>query len=352
MLGVRDIDVDDARSYYIHGTKAVKILREMEVDARKGVFGDREVVLALTLGLSLMTFDLLDSGLWAHEMCRFTLGLVERRYYSFSGERRGGVWTHRAGRDLVVDAGLVPFVCMDVSNCLMRRQLPLCRLELRSDKEQWVDRYLGLCGPLLAVLFDLCRLSHRLGTLEALSQSLAVPARVAILAELEEIAGTIIQWNPQIPEPLALASTPDEVSGIQAQARIYKTLTLLVIHRLRYGFGTQDDEARQLSRTILNEIDGVYTRQRTASPNGNVQTSLVDHRLRFPFFIAAVELEDLGERTRALGTLRNAACNIIYPQVTERMGQALAFAWNFRDRRRCTHWSDLVPSSMPPFVLF
>jgi hypothetical protein len=28
----------------------------------RGLFGDREVVLALTLGLSLMTFHLLDSG--------------------------------------------------------------------------------------------------------------------------------------------------------------------------------------------------------------------------------------------------------------------------------------------------
>jgi hypothetical protein len=86
----------------------------------------------------------------------------------------------------VVDAGLVPFVCIDVFNCLMRRQVPLCRLELGSNEEQWVDRYLGLCGPLLAVLFDLCRLSHRLGILETLRQSLAAPAKPAVLAELQK----------------------------------------------------------------------------------------------------------------------------------------------------------------------
>lgn len=351
--GAWDMDPDDARSYYVHGTKAVEILRKMEGDVGTGRFGDREAVLAMTLGFGLMTFDLLDSGLWSHEVCRFTLGMLEHGYHSSSSERKEGIWTHRVGATPMVDAGLVPFVCMDVFNCVVSRQMPLCRLEMGAmghDEAHWVDRYIGLCGPILAVLFDICRLSYQLGTLGTSSQSRAGRTRAEILAELEDIANTVLSWDPRILESFALASAPEDVRRLRAQASIYRTTTLLTIHRLRYGFGERDDDARQLSQTIFAEIDGIDAC--TRSPDGQSGNAQADCRLRFPFFIAAVEVVDRAERIQALNKLRAAVWSSLYPQATGRLGHALTAVWYARDWERCTHWFDLASTTMPPFVLF
>ncbi|KAK4038187.1 hypothetical protein C8A01DRAFT_48180 [Parachaetomium inaequale] len=331
--------------------KAVKVLRGVEVQAREGRMGIREVVLVLTLGLGLVTFDLSDSGLWAHEVCRFTLGLVERGYYSSRGAIKGGIWVHQAGRVFEVDDALLPPLSMDVYNCLVRRQIPICRLEMGHDEGKRVDKYLGLCGPLLAMLFDICRLSHQLRPSGDPSQTLDAKARDEILGELDGIEDTVLEWDPQVPELFALAASPDEVRGVQGQARIYKIMTLLIIHRLRYAFGTQDDNAYELSQTILAEIEKVYARPST--PGGYVKNSTgqFDYRLSLPFFIAAIELEDPSERIRALDRLQSVVCRKIYPRVVEQLGQALKFVWEARDWQYCTHWFDLLSTGIVPFIL-
>lgn len=322
----------------------------MEADVGGGRLGNREVVSALTLGLGLVTFDLLDSGLWAHEICRFTLSLVRRGLHLPCDEGDGGIWVHGVGKESEVDAGLVPLVCMDVFNCFARRQMPLCRLEMNHDGEQRVDKYLGLCGPLLTMLFDICRLNHQLGALETSNQRLAASTRAEIFRELGDIGDKVLVWNPRVPEAFAFTTPPEEVWRIQAQAEIYRAVALLIIHRLRYGSGTQDEEACRLSKTILADIEKVYAH----APPSDDQAENVgfDCRLAFPFFVAATEVEDPGERIHTLDRLPSVVCEEIYSRVIEQLRQALTFIWDARDWRCCTHWFDLVPTSIPPFVLF
>jgi hypothetical protein len=319
----------------------------MERDAKEGRFGTREVVLALTLGLGVMMFESMDSGLWALQICRFTLGMVERAY-RVPGEERAGVWMHQAGRAPDVDEALVPLVFMDVCNCVVRRQMPVCRLEMGHDRP---DKSMGVCGPLLAVLFDICRVSVELRTVGTLGQGLAATSRAALLDELSDIEDAVVRWDPPTPEA-AVAFSLDEIRGMMIQAKVFKVATLLIIHRLRYGFGRRDDEAKQLARIILRDIDKICAVP--PPPGGQFEDSTPQHdyRLRLPFFVAAIEVEDPTERLQTLDQLRGVVSEHMYPHPFARLREALPFAWDFRDRRRrCTHWADLLPRTTPPFVI-
>ncbi|KAK3306150.1 uncharacterized protein B0T15DRAFT_219141 [Chaetomium strumarium] len=353
-----------------HGAKAVMTLRRMEselVANGAGGLGDQQAVLALTLGLGLVTFDLLDSGRWAHEVCRFTLGLVERGYNSNNNNtrrRRGGekkeeeeeeeeewVWRHRTGRVPEVDAWLMPLVWMDVVNCLVLGQVPVCRLEVSTEASRGVDKYVGVCGELLAPLYDLCRLRHELRTLGSQCQGHAATARATLLRELENIEDTVVKWDPRAPEHFSLASTPDELQAIETQAKIFRAATLLVIHRLRYGFGLRDEESRQLRQAILTDIDtlclGISPGRSRAEDNGPP----LDYRLSLPFFIAAIEVQDPGRRIHILDMLPRIMCQTIYPEVSERLRQALVLSWEVWDRRCDLNCFELLPPGTPPPLL-
>jgi hypothetical protein len=331
---------------YSHGARAVEVLRRMERDAKEGRFGTREVVLALTLGLGVMMFESMDSGLWALQICRFTLGMVERAY-RLPGQERTGVWVHQAGRAPDVDEALVPLVFMDVCNCVVRGQMPICRLEMGHDRP---DKSLGVCGPLLAVLFDICRVSRELRAVGTRSQGLAASSRAALLAELSDIEEALLRWDPPIAEAAA-GFSPDETRGVLIQAKVFRAATLLIIHRLRYGFGRRDAEAKQLAQIILRDIAKICPV--TPPPRGHFEDSSPQHdyRLRLPFFVAAIEVEDPTERLETLDQLQGVVSAQMYPHAFERLREALPFAWNVRDRRRCTHWSELLPRSTPPFVI-
>lgn len=321
--------------------------RHLREGGRGRGMGRDEVVLALTLGLGLVTFDLLDGGLWAHEMCRFTLGVVER---GCRGDRGGEVeegWGWSMGRMVEVDVGLVPLVFMDVCNCVVRRQMPVCRL-VAGEGERVVDKYIGLCGDLLAPLFDICRLSQRSSGLEHHEEM----ARKRILEELKGVEKVVLRWEPDVPEHFALTSTPDELRVIATQVSVYKAAVILLIHRLRYGFGTQNDKARRMSRTILDEIDTICCSSSTLDGQSSKTNGVFDYRLSFPFFVAAIEVQDAEERNQTLDLMRSVVCEEMYSSVGEGLRRALSFVWDARDRRCCTHWFELVPLSMPPYVLF
>ncbi|KAK3900794.1 hypothetical protein C8A05DRAFT_16939 [Staphylotrichum tortipilum] len=314
---------------YLHSAQAVRILRSMGQQHPKP---QPEIqVLALTLGLGLVTFDVLEGGRWAHEVCRFTLSLVER----LGGEEdhdRDGVWVHTMGKRGGLDEGLVPLVWMDVWNCLARREVPVCKLVGWGDG---VDRYIGRCWGLLGMVFEVCLVGWRMGRGERGGE---------VMGKLRVVEEMVRRWETRGTGQVA---PPDMEGVIEAQARIYKTATLLVIHRLRYGLGTQDEEARRMAQTILEEIKAVYL-----DCDGKAQESKADYRLGLPLFMAGMEGEDHGERIRVLDLVPRVVCEEIYPDVCEGLRQALIFAWEACDGPSHLHWFNLSPASMPPFVLF
>lgn len=221
--------------------------------------------------------------------------------------------------------------------------MPVCRLVMGGG-DRVVDKYIGLCGELLAPLFDLCRLSQKVRALGYHDE--------LVQGELKNAEEAVSRWDPRVPEHFAIASTPNDLRVVETQARVYRAATLLIIHRLCCGFGTQDDEARQLSQTILDDIATIGFRPSPLDGQTADNGGVFDYRLSFPFFIAAVEVQDPEERIQTLELMRSVVCEEMYSEVSEGLRQALRFVWDARDWRCCTHWLDLVPSSMPPFVLF
>jgi len=116
------------------------------------VVASADLVLALVLGLGVVTFDLLGSGLYAHSICRYTLGLMSRPSLGLDYDGGGG----HGGE---FESHLLPLIHMDSCNCLVKRQIPAYRLRPR--RPEGVDRYIGFCVSLLPVVYDLCCVSSR-----------------------------------------------------------------------------------------------------------------------------------------------------------------------------------------------
>lgn len=98
------------------------------------------------LGQALAVFDILIGGTSAHAILRSSL-LSIRDWYPL----------------LVQDAFLDPItitpVFSDTVECLVKREIPVIRFTPPPDRGV-VDRYTGLCGTLLPLLYDLCECSH------------------------------------------------------------------------------------------------------------------------------------------------------------------------------------------------
>ncbi|GAB1312868.1 Transcription factor domain-containing protein [Madurella fahalii] len=321
--------------YYSNSARAVQVLREAGTRAEIQLLEMADLLSAITLGLGVITFDLLDSGLHAHSICRFTVGLAERFYTAAS-------WPRRRAPEL--DSALTPLVFMDICNCIIQRQLPVYRLETdrQDDELPAVDRYIGLCSSLLPHLSDICHLSHQLGS------GASGRAEGAVARDLQAVRDAIRRWDPPVPAGFVLGSTLDEVRVVKTQAEAYRAAALAIIHRLRFGFGTRDDDARQLAARILEKVDDIYRHHKSPS---NGAEPLFEYRLALPFLVAAVELEGGASRALALQRLGQVVSGKMYPNVSERLRRGLVAIWEARDGGFCGHWFDLVPR-MPRFVLF
>jgi hypothetical protein len=164
-----------------------------------------------------------------------------------------------------------------------------------------------------------------------------------LMGELREVEEMVRKWDAR---GSGHVLPPDAEGVIEAQARIYKTAVLLVIHRLRHGLGMHHEEAGRMAQTILEEIWVIYF-----DSDGRARENNADYRLGLPLFMAGMEVEDPGERLQALDLVPRVVCEVMYPGICEGLRRTLVFAWEARDGPGHLHWFDLPPARMPPFVL-
>ena len=332
----------DASLDYANSAKAVRALRKASIqDPLRGA----DLILAVTLGLGVVTFDLLDGGLHAHSVCQFTLRLVESvRYAELPVSSMLST-----SRELY--ASLIPLVFLDTCNCIVRRELPVVKLPALG--ANFVDRYVGICVPLLPHMYDICYLNNQLYAHEATSVS-ADLACFANRKKLEEkVLGTyatILSWEPVVPDSFASLSTPREMETLVAQAEVFRYAMLLILHRIRFAFGTHDDVARALSAAIMRNIARIY-RHSTSSENCNATVEPYEYRLGLPFLVASIELDDVDERRSAMQRAQIVVSGQLYPHISEMLTRFLLYIWEIRDVGCRDHWFDLV-SGGPLFVLF
>ncbi len=120
---------------------------------------------------------------------------------------------------------------------------------------------------------------------------------------LDALENAIQRWDPALPENAMHICTVLEIEIIKLQARAYRYAALLVIHRLRFSFGLQDERALLLSEAIFSAMEKMYCCSQSAGANdGGIDASEVtttsvqfEYRLEFPFLTAAMEIDNAVE---------------------------------------------------------
>ena len=334
-------------SDYAYCARAVRTLRQ------RGTAADMHThdwLLTLMLGLYIITFDLLDSGVHAHSITRFTLGLL-MQHLARTGRRAGSAAATAALQRL--EYGMVPLVFFDMWNSIVRREVPVCRFAPQTPAV--VDRYLGLCGSLLPHLYDICCLSRDL------SETPGGAAAAGFHERYQELRNVVLLWEPSIPETAVDSYTPQEIRLINAQVKIYRYTALLVLHRIRYAFGERDETAGGLALTVLTDIESLFSHRLASSPiigprltepeTRPPRGGWFEYRLVPAFLVASVELVDPEQRDNVMRRLSPVVCKQMYPNVGFLIREFLPYIWDARDGGYSGHWFDLARDG-PPLVLF
>ncbi|KAH7125475.1 hypothetical protein B0J11DRAFT_307584 [Dendryphion nanum] len=202
---------------------------------------------------------------------------------------RGTLWSAKSWYPAMrqhreLDDILVAPVLIDTIDCLLRRDLPVVRLP--EIDRCVVDRFSGVCSSFFPLLYDLCERSH---------WAKRTPIAFHGTDPYTNIEAQIAAWNPPYTQSFA-KFTELETGSMLAQAHAFRQAALLVVHRLRYPLGTEDDVARHYAESILEELFPLLTWSSEGATG-----LLVD----FPLLVALIEVPTLGENMfRAFERLR------------------------------------------------
>lgn len=231
---------------------------------------DYDAACALFLGQTMYVFNVLtaEDSSTAHSIIRSALMSTRQ-------------WIPRLVHFPVMDTILMTPLLVDTVECLARREVPIIRLP-HTDRIV-IDRYVGLCASLLPLLYDLCECSHEL-KLDV--HDLESDSQQGLYERLAEIEQSIINWKPPTSPQLFTDFGEHEILAMVTQADVYRLAALLIVHRLRYPLGVEDETAHQLAGGIFAEMSffaKTAAKQTTALP------------VVFPMTIAMLEIEGPGE---------------------------------------------------------
>ncbi|TLD33724.1 hypothetical protein PspLS_01634 [Pyricularia sp. CBS 133598] len=331
-----DAEADDGYyGYYSKSAAAVNILRQTSAQAR--VVGEAEALVAIYLGIGVVTFDLMDAGRSAHSVARFAIGVV-RRAAKLHLQRRRHTFSPGVDRDLV------PLAYLDTCNCLVRRMVPAARLEVGGPPG--VDRYIGVCGSLLPVLYDICELSRDLRALQlakntAGKDDLGSGCRVgrmvqqcALQQRQQRLHRALEDWQPALPGNFGTAYTPAEQAVMHGQARIHKLTATLILHRLAVTFdqdGGYGGRGPRLAAELLRRMTELYTAAGRYPKEERAGVGTFDYRLSLSLVVAAAELTSAGDRRDCLEVKFPLVVSRLYPEVDRMLREFVGYVWARRD---------------------
>ncbi|KAE8412374.1 hypothetical protein BDV36DRAFT_287934 [Aspergillus pseudocaelatus] len=249
----------------------------------------------LSLGLSLVTFHRLISGISASTICRFTLSLIRPLYYSEQLQESDT-------RELLC------LVFLDITESLFRARIPVIQYRVRDP--YLVNHHAGLCGSLLPLLYRVCLLG---ASIRRGSQLTVSPDCFDNLRE------EIIAWAPSVSVATIERFSEEEMLLLRTQANLHRNAILLILHRLRFPFGERDDEAELLSRTIIREMQHCLAMTKQHPPN----ISLV-------LLVAGAEVRDSVGRENIISLLQSINGSSFYPFVAN-LRLFLSRVWTCRD---------------------
>lgn len=293
---------------YRRASSAISTLRSLKVtDAQ-------EISSCLMLGVAILTFVLRLGASDALAICDQTLSLIKPVYDLDAG----GNGEHPG------ELGLLSCVVLiEATECLLLTRPSTLRFRPLAEP-CCVDRYVGLCTTLLPFFHDLCQLNSAM-----LLGSREDGGATADMAEsLDVLELDIRNWRPSVPDGFAARHTPNEVAHIICQTQVMPMAVLLIVHRLRHPFGTEEGVGSVLATSILAQLDTTLLVTGSAPPCVDV-----------PLIAACLELQDEDEWARWVRHM--SSVGEWSSSFHERIERVLAAAWEAR--RQCTslYWYHL-----------
>ena len=195
-------------------------------------------------------------------------------------------------REPALDTITVCPILIDTVECLTRREIPIVRLSIPNGRII-VDRYAGLCTTLLPLLYDLCTLSYD-RKVDNHSATTAAATESPDTDYLTNIEQSIQSWKPTLPPNFFTDYTKEETLLMTTQSEVYRLAALLIIHRLRYPLGINDEPAIDLAKAIFSQLY-TFAFSMTISMPQKKQPALGALPVVFPLMLAMLEIEGPGE---------------------------------------------------------
>lgn len=228
------------------------LLRKLQVTE---ISNENDALAVLVLGQSLAALDTYMVSTGSMLILRHSLYLAKP-------------WYAQLAQAEFLDPVTVTPIFWELIECLIKRDTPIIRP--RIDRPHVVDRLVGFCVSLMPIFYDLCEVSH----------DMKVQAQSDI-HKLDIIEQKVLSWTPDEASLHTTKFTDSEIMLLRAQATIYRSATLLLIHRLKYPIGCQDGIAVSYANDIFEEKDKILLH---GGPDTKLQFGC------FPLFLALLEI--------------------------------------------------------------
>jgi hypothetical protein len=283
---------------------AVSGLRSLQISQ------DQDLITAVGIGVAMVTFAMHVTHGQSFLISRYTLSLVKPMYPR--------LLTMESGTDTM--DYLMCLVSTETLDCLLKSEIPTIRIG-EDDRNNVVDRYVGLSSGLFAHLYDICEvasiLRHTSGKMD-----------IGIVKQLKTTQDCLDQWQPSPPPEFLEKFNQDEVVRMLAQTEVLRLAALLIIHRLKHPFGQHDEEALLLCRAITAEFDMVLQVTGRSIPC----TALA-------YMVASFEITSAEEQSATITKCDKMVNFSLQSQV--RVKNIMYSVWNARSFGDQIHWFDL-----------
>ncbi|KAF2017746.1 hypothetical protein BU24DRAFT_157614 [Aaosphaeria arxii CBS 175.79] len=298
---------------------ASHFLRQLQKAAIQGPFDAAAIVF---LGQILLVHHVVAFGTSAHAIVRRSLLSVREWYAS-----------------LLLESSMNPItitpIVVDTVESLVRRDIPV--VQIPRYKSTTVDRTAGLCVELLHFQYDICKISYAAkitGRRSIVSAGATTPSLRSSpdSSSLDALEEKVRQWEPSPPLTFFTEYTPSEVSAMLLQARVYRLATLLIIHRLKYPLGVEDEYASRLALLIMVELE-CFTQQVTDTTDGLA--------IGLPLLVSALETGYLNDRI--VSYVAPVSAN---PDYAQKLQDFVSLVRAARDHGYLGLWFDLVEGGL------
>jgi hypothetical protein len=153
-------------------------------------------------------------------------------------------------------------------------------------------------------------------------------------AYYDELALKLHAWSPNVSSCLLERFSEGEALLLTTQASAHRTGALLYLHRLKYPFGEQDEQADELSASIIDTLEHCLAVTGQLPPN-----------MTLTLLVAGAEVQNMIDRQRILYLVSRILGSTFYPFIAN-LRLFLWRVWSGRDRGKTRYLFQLFQGDM------